>query len=362
MRAAVCRAVGKVAVEQLEDPKPLAAEVELEMVATGVCRTDLSIFQGHLPSPLPIVLGHEGVGVVREVGPGVARLVPGDHVVCTIIPSCGSCFYCVRGEDPLCEEIELYHGLMFDGTTRLSAGGEPIHSLSYQASFAERAIVPERAAVAVRKDAPLEHLVGLACGVSTGLGAAMLRSPVEPGASVLVVGAGGVGLSTLMGARLRGAGLLIAVDVVPDKLERARELGLADHVIDSRSEPLAERVRELTGERGADRAFDAVGAAGTLEACVEATRPGGTVVAIGIADGAMTTTLPTGSLLRQRWVTGTFGGSIAPRRDIPAFVELYRSGQLDLESLIDRRYALDEIAQAFDDLEHGRVTRGAIRF
>lgn len=362
MRAAVCRELGQVAVEEIDEPVPQVGEVALEMVATGVCGTDLSIFRGHLPSPLPIVLGHEGVGIVREIGPGVRGLAPGDPVVCTIIPSCGRCFYCVRGEDPLCEEITFYTGKMLDGTTRLSSGGEAIHSLSYQGSFAERAVVPERCAIAVRRDAPLESLVGLACGVSTGLGASMLRSPVEPGSSVLVIGAGGVGLSTLMGARLRGAGCLIAADVVAAKLERARALGLADHAIDPGREPLAERVRALTGGRGADHAFDAAGASGTLEAAVASLRPGGTAVAIGLADVKQSVTLPTPALLRQRWVTGTFGGSIAPRRDIPAFVDLHMAGRLDLDCLIDAWYRLDELPRAFDDLSHGRVTRGAIRF
>jgi Zn-dependent alcohol dehydrogenase len=362
VKAAVCRTVGQVGVEEIDEPRPQPGEVALEMVATGVCGTDLSIFRGHLPSPFPIVLGHEGVGVVREVGPDVQSLAVGDHVVCTIIPSCGRCFYCVRGEDPLCEEIKVYTGKMLDGTTRLASRGEPIHSLSYQASFAERAIVPERVAIRVPREAPLERLVGLACGVSTGLGAAMLRAPVEPGSSVLVVGAGGVGLSALMGARLRGAGCLIAADVVPARLERAKALGLAEHGIDTRHEPLAERVRALTGGRGADRAFDAAGAKGTLEAAVDATRPGGSVVAIGLADVAMTATFPTRALLRQRWVTGTFGGSIAPRRDIPAFVALYLAGRLDLEALLDATYRLDELPRAFDDLAHARVTRGAIRF
>ena len=362
MKAAVCRAVGQVSVEEIDEPRPQAGEVGLEMVATGVCGTDLSIFRGHLPSPFPIVLGHEGVGIVRELGPDVRSLAVGDHVVCTIIPSCGRCFYCARGEDPLCEEITVYTGKMLDGTTRLSSRGEPIHSLSYQASFAERAIVPERVAIRVPREAPLERLVGLACGVSTGLGAALLRTPVEPGQSVLVVGAGGVGLSVLMGARLRGAGCRIAADVVPARLERAKALGLAEHAIDARHEPLAERVRALTGGRGADRAFDAEGAPGTLEAAVDATRPGGSVVAIGLADAKMTATLPTRALLRQRWVTGTFGGSIAPRRDIPVFVDLYLAGRLDLEALLDATYRLDELPRAFDDLAHGRVTRGALRF
>src|SRR5262249_4437161 len=160
--------------------------------------------------PRPIVLGHEGAGIVCEVGPGVRDLEVGDAVLCTIIPSCGRCFYCARGEDPLCEEIRVYTGLMLDGTTRLSRLGEPVRSLSYQASFAERAVIPERCAVKLRRDAPLHELVGLACGVSTGLGVALLRSPVEPGESVLVIGAGGVGLSALLGARLRGASALIA--------------------------------------------------------------------------------------------------------------------------------------------------------
>jgi Zn-dependent alcohol dehydrogenase len=362
VKAAVCRALGQVAVEEIDEPAPCAGEVALEMVATGVCGTDLSIFRGHLPSPLPIVLGHEGVGIVRELGPGVRGLAPGDPVVCTIIPSCGSCFYCVRGEDPLCEAITFYTGRMLDGTTRLASRGEPIHSLSYQAAFAERAIVPERCAIRVCRDAPLASLVGLACGVSTGLGAALRRAPVEPGSSVLVIGAGGVGLATLMGARLRGAGALIAADVVPAKLERARALGLAEHTIDSRHEPLAERVRALTGGRGADYAFDAAGAEGTLEAAVDALRPGGTAVAIGLSDAKRTATLPTRALLRQRWVTGTFGGSISPRRDIPAFVDLAMAGRLDLGALVDAWYRLEELPRAFDDLAHGRITRGAIRF
>ena len=362
MRAAVCRGIGQIGVEELDEPSPQAGEVKLAMVATGVCRTDLSIFQGHLPSPRPIVLGHEGAGIVCEVGPGVRGLAVGDPVLCTIIPSCGRCFYCARGEDPLCEEITVYTGLMLDGTTRLSSRGEPVHSLSYQASFAERAVIPERCAVKLRRDAPLDKLVGLACGVSTGLGAAMLRAPVEPGESVLVIGAGGVGLSALLGARLRGAGCLIAVDVLPAKLERARALGLAEHTIDSRTEPVPERVRALCGGRGADRAYDAVGAPGTLETALEALRPGGTAVAIGLSDSALQVTLPIRTLLRQRWVTGTFGGSIAPRRDIPTFVDLHMSGRFDLGSLLDAEYRLDEIARAFDDLENGRVTRGVIRF
>jgi Zn-dependent alcohol dehydrogenase len=361
VRAAVLREIGRIAVEELDDPTPRAGEVKLHMVATGVCGTDVSVWRGHLPFPRPIVLGHEGAGIVVETGPGVSELGVGDAVVCTIVPSCGRCRACLEGDTALCEETTIGSGRMLDGTTRLARNGEAIHSLAYQSSFAEAAIVPERAAVRVRKDAPLERLCGLACGVSTGLGAALHRAQVAAGSSALVIGAGGVGLSTLMGARLRGAALRIAVDVVPRKLEKALATGLATHAIDSSREPLVETVRALTGGRGADCAFDAVGASGTLELALEATRPGGTCVVIGHAHGVVTATIDTTRLLRQRWLTGTFGGSIVAKRDIPAFVELYLAGQLDLDALLDAEYRLDDVASALADLEAGRVTRPWIR-
>jgi S-(hydroxymethyl)glutathione dehydrogenase / alcohol dehydrogenase len=377
MKAAVLREIGRVEVEEIDDPAPRAGEVKLRMVATGVCGTDLSVARGHLPFPRPIVLGHEGAGIVVETGEGVRELAVGDPVVCTIVPSCGSCPSCLAGDTALCVETAIGTGRMLDGTTRLAKLGEPIHTLAYQSTFAEYAIVPERVAVRVRKDAPLERLCGLACGVSTGLGAALLRAEVEAGSSVLVIGAGGVGLSTLLGARLRGAALRIAVDVVPRKLEKALATGLATHAInasraqraegerspsDSSREPVVEAVRALTHGRGADHAFDAVGAPGTLEVALEATRPGGTCVVIGHARGVVLATIDTTRLLRQRWLTGTFGGSIVAKRDIPHFVDLFMAGQLDLDALLDAEYRLDDVAKALADLEAGRVTRPVLRF
>ena len=362
MRAAVCREVGQIGVEELDDPRPQAGEVRLRMVATGVCGTDLSIFQGHLPVPHPIVLGHEGAGVVEEVGPEVRGLAVGDHVVCTIIAACGLCPPCVRAEPTLCERTVFYTGKMRDDTTRLSCKGEPIHSLSYQASFAEQAIVPESCAVKVREDAPLERIAGLACGISTGLGASMVRAPVTPGSSVLVIGAGGVGLSVLMGAKLRGATTLIAVDVAAHKLEKAEALGLATHVVDGASTDVVKAVQDLTRGQGVDFAFDAVGASGTLENAIAAARAGGTVVAIGVAEAGRKISLDPSLLLRQRWVTGTFGGSLVPHHHIPSFVDLYMAGRLDLDGLMDAHYRLDQVEDALRDLERGRVTRGVIRF
>lgn len=362
MRAAVCRKVGHIELEELDDPHPQTGEVRLRMVATGVCGTDLSIFRGHVPIPFPIVLGHEGAGIVEEVGPGVRGLAVGDPIVCTIIAGCGMCRPCVRGEPTLCEHIVFYTGKMLDDTTRLCRGHEAIHSLSYQASFAEQAIVPEACAIKVRDDAPLEKVAGLACGVSTGLGASMVRAPVAPGSSVVVLGAGGVGLSVLMGAKLRGATQLIAVDVAPQKLAKARELGLATDLIDASQSNVVEAVREVTDGAGADFAFDAVGKEGTLETAVEASRAGGTVVAIGVAPPGSVLKLNPSLLARQRWLTGTFGGSLIPRHHIPEFVDLYMAGRLDLDGLMDAHYSLDQVGAALSDLEGGRITRGVIRF
>lgn len=361
MKAAVSRKVGQIAIETLDDPVPRAGELGIEMAATGVCHTDLTVLEGHMPSPRPIVLGHEGAGIVREVGPGVEGFAVGDKVICSIIAPCGHCFQCLRGDSPMCENIIFFTGKMQDGTTRLRKGEEEIYTLSYQASFAERAVVPAAAAVRVSPEAPLDKLCGLACGVSTGLGAAMVRADVAAGSSVLVIGAGGVGLSTLMGAKARGATTLIAADVAPNKLEKAGELGLATHVIDSRTNNLVEAVRELTEGRGADYSFDAAGVPGTLEAAIEAIRPGGKTVVIG-RSGDIRLDIPTTTIFRHKWVTGTFGGSIQPKRHIPEFVELYLQGRLEIDRLMDATYALEEIEQAFSDLHEGRVTRGAIVF
>jgi S-(hydroxymethyl)glutathione dehydrogenase / alcohol dehydrogenase len=249
---------------------------------------------------------------------------------------------------------------MLDGTTRLSHGGHPIHTLHYQGSYAEFAIVPDRFVVPIREDAPLEAVCGLACGVSTGLGAAIVRAGVTSGSSVVVVGSGGVGLATMMGARVRGATKVIAVDVLRRKLDKALELGLATDVVDAYAGDPVAAVLELTGGRGADYGFDAAGVKGTLEQVVAATRPGGTCVVIGRALGVVEVTLNTTLLLRQRLITGTYGGSIRPRRHVPEFVDMHMEGRIDLGGILDTRYTLDEAPQALDDLENGRVTRGVI--
>jgi Zn-dependent alcohol dehydrogenase len=360
MKAAVLYGPRDMKVEEIDDPSPAAGEVKVRVGAVGVCHTDLNFYFGAVPIPMPVVLGHEAAGMVTEVGAGVTDVAVGDHVVCSIIGPCGHCFQCLHDNPGLCEDAPFFTGTMLDGTTRLSKGGEPIHTLHYQGSYAEAAVVPERFVVPVPDDVPLDAVCGLACGVSTGLGAALVRAAVTPGSSVVVVGSGGVGLSVMMGARLAGAAVVVAVDRVGRKVDKARELGLATHGVDSSAvEPVA-AVLELTDGRGADFGFDAVGVTGTLDLVVAATRPGATCVVIGRSMEAVEVNLDTRVLLRERVLTGTYGGSIHPRRHIPEFVELYRRGRLDLASILDTRYSLDDVQTAFDDLHEGRVTRGVV--
>jgi S-(hydroxymethyl)glutathione dehydrogenase / alcohol dehydrogenase len=360
MRAVVCYGPGDVRVEDIDDPRPQAGEVKVEVHAVGVCHTDLNFTTGQVPVPLPIVLGHEAAGIVVEAGPDTTGVEVGDHVVCSIIGPCERCFQCRRNDQALCESVPFFTGTMLDGTTRLSQGQQPIHTLHYQGSYAQFAIVPDRFVVPIRRDAPLDLVCGLACGVSTGLGAAMVRAEVAAGSSVVVVGAGGVGLSTMMGARMRGASTIIAVDVMGRKVDKALELGLATHGVDSSTSDPVAAVLALTDHRGADYGFDAAGVDGTLEQVVAATRPGGTCIVIGRALGVVEATLNTTMLLRQRVLTGTYGGSIRPRQHIPEFVELQMQGRLDLGSILDTRYSIEEAPQALDDLHHGRITRGVI--
>jgi Zn-dependent alcohol dehydrogenase len=360
LRAAVCYGPGDVRVEEIDDPTPSVGEVKIDVAAVGVCHTDLNFATGAVAVPYPIVLGHEGAGVVVETGPGVSGVAVGDHVVCSIIGPCEQCFYCLRDEPSLCERAPLFTGKMLDGTTRLSKDGRPIHTLHYQGTYAEAAIVPERFVTPVRRDAPLDVVCGLACGITTGLGAAMVRAGVVAGSSVVVVGSGGVGLSTMLGARFRGATTVVAVDVVGRKVERALELGFATHAVDAASSDPVAAVLELTGGRGADYGFDAAGVTGTLDQVVAATRPGGTCVVIGRSLSEVRITLDTTALLRQRTVTGTYGGSVHPRRHLPEFVDLYMQGALDIGKVLDARYTLDQAVTALDDLHHGRNSRGVI--
>jgi Zn-dependent alcohol dehydrogenase len=351
----------RIDIRTLQLDPPRAGEVLVRLVATGVCHTDLSIARGNLPSPVPVVLGHEGAGVVEAVGDGVTLPAVGDHVVCTTAVTCGQCYMCVRSQLP-CDRggAVAFAGTMTDGTVRLHDGDRDVHHVFCQSSFAEYTVVPARACAPVRHDAPLDRVAALACGVSTGLSVVINRAQVTPGASVLILGAGGVGLSAVMGARLVGAAHVIVADIAVAKLAKAKEIG-ADTVVDSGQVDLVETVLELTGGRGVDFAVDCVGAPGTLDACFRAIRAGGIAVAAGIMHASVSTTIDARTLLRtEKRITGTYAGSVTPLRDVPRFTELYMTGRLDIDALIDRQTTLADVARTLDDLEAGAFTRAVI--
>jgi Zn-dependent alcohol dehydrogenase len=363
MKAVVCPELGRVEVQELDVPEPGPREVRIRMVAAGICHTDLSVMKGNFDVPKPVVLGHEGSGIVDKVGAGVTEVAEGDPVVCSIVMPCHDCPQCHRGALSICDQwFEVaFSGVMPDGTPRLSRDGEDINSFFCQSSFAEYAVVPASAVVKVRADAPLDKLAGLACGISTGLGASMVRHPVAAGSTVAVLGAGGVGIATMMGALAQSALRVIAVDLVPEKLAWAKEIGAATDTVLAGPDAV-EQLLELTGGAGVDAFYDAVGAPHTIETGIDATRNGGTIVAIGIMKNDLEYQVPLRALINEKIVTGTNGGSIVPQRDIPRFVDLMMAGRLPFDRITDRTYPIDAIEDAFSDLEGHRIMRGALSF
>jgi S-(hydroxymethyl)glutathione dehydrogenase/alcohol dehydrogenase len=365
MRAAVLREIdGPLSVEDVELAEPGPGEVTVRLVASGVCHSDWNVITGATPNPLPAVLGHEGAGVVEELGAGVRTVAEGDHVILSWLPSCGECFYCLQGRAVLCDvaTADMFAGTLPGGTLALSQNGDPLYHYSYLSAFAERCVVPEGCCVPIRRDAPFEVAALVGCAVMTGFGAAVLRARVAPGSTAVVFGAGGVGLSAVLGCRLAGARSIVAVDPVAFKRETALGLG-ATHAVDPAGENVADLLRELTEGRGADYAFDTAGAPGVVAQAYEAVRRGGTVVAVGIPPVGATADLPAPSLPREeKVVTGSFYGSCRPAVDMPLVIELYMEGRLDLGALVSRTFALEEINEAFAAMNSGEVARGVIAF
>jgi S-(hydroxymethyl)glutathione dehydrogenase/alcohol dehydrogenase len=363
VRAAVLREVGQpLTLEEVELGEPGPGEVTVRLVASGVCHSDWNVISGATANPLPAVLGHEGAGVVETLGEGVATVAEGDHVVLSWLPACGRCFYCARGRQPLCEVAmaDMFRGTLPGGALRLSQNGSPLYHYSYLSTFAERCVVPEGCCVPAGRDVPLEVAALVGCAVMTGFGAAVNRARVEPGSAVLVFGAGGVGLSAILGARLAGARSIVAADPVPFKRETALRLG-ATHAVDPTVEDAASVLRDLTEGRGADYAFDTAGAPGLVAQAYEAVRRGGTVVAVGIPPEGATATLPGPALPREeKVVTGSFYGSCSPQVDMPVVLDLYREGRLDLDALVTRRFALEEVNEAFAAMNAGEVARAVV--
>ena len=360
VRAAVFSGPGQpVRVTEVELAPPRAGEVEVAVAAAGVCHSDLHIVRGDWPHPTPVVLGHEGSGVVAAVGPGVTALSPGDHVVLSWVPACGRCRYCRLGRPAQCQlaaEVIAPGGVLYDGTSRLRIDGEPAYHYLGVSSFAERVIVPETGAIRVRQDAPLELAALAGCAVATGVGAVRNTAGVQPGATVAIIGCGGVGLSCVQGARLAGAARIVAVDVVAEKLAVARRLGATD-AVHADGRPVVAALRDLVPE-GLDYVIDAIGKIETIEQAIAALGLGGSAVLVGLPpSGRQARFDPLALAEADRRILGCNYGSITPQRDIPLIVDLVMNGDLDLESMVSARRPLAEAADALADLSAGRVLR-----
>ncbi len=348
-------------VEELTLDGPRHHEVLVKLAASGVCRTDWHYLHGESEHPLPVVLGHEGAGIVEEVGPEVTYAKPGDHVVLSVIPSCGHCSYCTRGKYHLCEVTSKLRGHLLDGTKRLKKGDREIHHFVGLSTFAEYTVVPEDSLVLIREDAPMDKVSLIGCGVTTGLGAVFNTAKVQPGSTVVVVGAGGVGLNVVQGAHLAGAETIIAVDIKASKLEYALQFD-ATHLINSATEDLQGRVREITNGEMADYAFEALGSVETINQAFYTTRRAGVTVIIGgTPPGAMLTIDPD-FLHLDRVLMGCVYGSCHPRSDMPKFIDLYMDGKLKLDELISHTFSLDEINTALDLLGKGEGARGILKY
>ena len=349
----------RIAEVELDPPK--AHEVRVRIAAAGVCRSDLHYMRGHAVIPKPAVLGHEGSAVVEEIGEGVTRVAPGDRVILSFVPFCGHCSACLGGRANLCDAHAATGPNMFDGTRRLHWNGQSLAHMGKVACFAEEAIVPETGCVKVAPDFPLRQAALIGCSVTTGLGSVMFSAKVEPGSSVAVVGCGGVGLNVVQGARLAGAARIIAVDVNDAALEFATKFGATD-TINASGDDALKAVRALTGG-GADYAFEVYGSSETITLAFDMARKGGMAIIVGLAPVDDFPSIDPVALVRQeKTLKGAYYGASRPAIDFQRMVDLYASGKIDVDSLITRAYSLDQINDAYEELERGVVGRGVIAF
>jgi S-(hydroxymethyl)glutathione dehydrogenase / alcohol dehydrogenase len=348
-------------VEEAELDAPGPGEVLIEIKAAGVCHSDLHPARDEWPVRTPLVLGHEGAGIVREVGPGVTRVKPGDHIVLCWAPSCGVCPSCLEGRAVLCDRLDktTYRNRLPSGAARLHARGQDLHPLLGTACFADFTVVAEDAAVVVDRDMPFDALAMLGCAVVTGVGAVMTAARVPSGAHVVVIGAGGVGLNVIQGAALAGCARIIAVDRRPAPLALAPAFG-ATHRLETPPD-LADAVRALTDGRGADFVFDTVGTPATLQEALAATRKGGTVVLTGLSRiDAQASIQMFPFVMQEKRLLGSVYGSGRPVDDIRRLVTWYREGRLQLKRLVNRTYTLNQIDDALRDLATSEGARGVI--
>ena len=348
-------------VEEVELAEPGPGEARVRIEAAGVCHSDLHWMLGHASTPLPVVLGHEGCGIVEAVGEGVTSVSAGDRCVFILRPNCGRCDFCTVGRPMLCDGRTNPDGTLFDGTTRIRRlNGDQVYHYGRISCFAEHAVLPEEQLLVAGDDIPADRAALVGCAVTTGVGAVFNTAKVQPGSTVAVFGCGGVGLNVIQGARIAGAQRIIAVDISDEKLAMARKFGATD-VIKGTDDP-SKALKKLTGG-GPDYAFECVGSGELAAAAYRAIRRGGLAVVVGVAKPGDSTSVRTMTLpFEEKTLTGSYFGSCVPRVDFPRMLDLYTGGRLMLDELITRRYPVAEAPQAFADLESGRNARGVIVF
>ena len=363
-KAVICREINQpVIVEEIEVESPRRGEVMIRLAACGVCHSDYSVTTGTIPFPPPVVLGHEGAGIIVEIGEGVTDIAVGDHVVSAFVSMCGKCRYCQTGRPQLCDQASKAAYTLPDGTVRTKdLQGKPLNIFSGCGVMAEVATLHTDNVVKVDRDIPLDRAALVSCGVMTGVGAVVNTARVTPGSIAVVFGAGGVGLNAIQGCAIAGAATIVAVDMSDAKLDLARQFG-ATHTLNAKTEEnVVKALRKLTGG-GADYAFECVGYGEIAAQAYGCLRKGGTAVVVGVAGPKDTTTLRTASLtFEEKTLTGSYYGSARPREDFPRLLALYRAKRLKLDELITRTYTIDEAPQAFADLAAGKNARGVIVF
>ena len=345
-------------IEEVELDGPKRGEVLVQIKAVGLCHSDLVAINGERGKPMPIVIGHEAAGIVVEIGEGVQGFDKGDHVVPTYVASCGHCEMCAVGRPALCEPATMTNAdaVLRDGTTRLHKNGQRIHHHSGVAGFAEFAVMPKDALIKIDKSIPFEHAALFGCGVVTGVGALLNTAGVKPGEHVAVVGLGGVGLSALLAAVAAGAGRIIALDLNPQKLQLARELG-ADFAINAADSDCISRVREATSG-GSHVAVETAGSAKALETAYQITRRGGTTVTAGMPGPEAKITLSHLSLAaEERCLKGSYMGSCVPKRDIPRYLSMFQDGKLPVDKLLSRIIGFNDLNAAMDRLDDAATVR-----
>ncbi len=365
IRAAVLEEFGKpLVVQEIDLAEPRSGEVLVRLAACGVCHTDLYTASGADPTGYaPCVLGHEGAGVVEEIGTGVTLVKPGDHVITLFAPECGQCVHCLSGRTNRCTAIREQQGLGYlpDGTSRLSRGEEKLRHFMGTSTFAEYTVMPEIALAKVNPEAPLEGCAPFACGLATGIGAALYTSAVQPGSTCVVFGCGLVGLGAVIGARLAGAGRIIAIDLSTERLVSARHHGATDtRVADADT---VEWIRSETDGFGADYTFEATGNVAVMQQAVESAREAwGLATMIGVAGKGETLEIIPRFLITGRRVTGSSFGGVKGRTQVPELVDRWLAGEIDVESLLSHRLTLDEVNRGFELMEAQDGIRSIITF